>query len=136
MPTFGKRSLDNLAQAHPDLQKVMHEAIKHFDFSVICGYRGMADQNKAYASGASKARFGQSPHNFKPSLAVDCTPYPLDWKDEKAFKEMGKVIMDAAMRLGVRIRWGGDWDFNEKTNDGWDKPHFELHPWKDYKGKK
>lgn len=135
MPSFGSRSLANLSEAHPDLQKVMHEAIKYFDFSVIEGYRGMAEQNAAKKAGNSKALFGQSPHNFKPSLAVDCTPYPLDWKDEAAFKAMGKVIMDAATRLGVRLRWGGDWDFNSKTDDGWDKPHFELHPWKDYKRK-
>lgn len=132
MPKFGARSLENLSQAHPDIQKVMHEAIKHYDFTVICGYRGMKEQNAALKSGASKARFGQSPHNYKPSIAVDCVPYPLDWNDHEEFKKMGAVIMDAAKCLGVRLRWGGDWDQNPKTDDGWDKPHFELHPWRNY----
>jgi hypothetical protein len=30
MPTFSKRSTDNLATCHRDLQKVAHEAIKSF----------------------------------------------------------------------------------------------------------
>lgn len=135
MPSFGKRSLDNLKEAHPLLQKVMHEAIKDFDFTVIEAYRGKAEQEAALRKGTTKAKWLQSAHNYKPSLAVDCVPYPLDWDDHKAFERMGAAIMAAAQRVGVRLRWGGDWDFNPKTNDGWDKPHFELHPWQSYKGK-
>lgn len=135
MPQFGARSLGHLKQLHPLLQKVMNEAIKHYDFSIIESYRGKEAQEKAFREKKSKARFGQSAHNFKPSVAVDCVPYPLDWNDTAEFEKMGAVIMKAAKTVGVKIRWGGDWDFNPATNDGWDKPHFELHPWKSYIGK-
>lgn len=126
MPTFGQRSLDNLSEAHPDLQRVMHEAIKEYDFTVICGYRGKAEQDQAFKEKKSKARFGQSPHNFKPALAVDVVPYPIDWKNTKRFEQMGQVIMACAERLGVQLKWGKDFSFV-------DYPHFELLNWRDLK---
>lgn len=135
MPSFGKRSLDTLAQAHPDLQRVAREAIKTFDFTVICGYRGKIEQDLAFRTGASKAKFGQSAHNFRPSIAIDIVPYPLNWKDAKAFEAMGRNFMAAAKRLGVPVRWGADWNGNGNLKDETfvDSPHFELNPWRDYR---
>lgn len=126
MPTFSKRSLDNLTQAHPDLQRVMKAAILYTDFTVICGYRGRADQDKALAEKRSKARFGQSPHNFTPALAVDIVPYPLNWNDLKAFDEMGAVVMREALKLNVALTWGKFFSFK-------DYPHFELKDWQKLK---
>lgn len=124
MPKFSKKSQAILAQAHPDLQRVMNEAIKTTDFSVICAYRNKTDQNRAYRQGKSKAQFGQSPHNFTPSLAVDCVPYPLDWENIAAFEAMGQAIMRAAERVGVSLEWG-------KYFTGLvDMPHFQLRNWK------
>lgn len=126
MPSFGEKSKKLLAEAHPDLQKVMNEAVKHFDFSVICGYRGKADQEKAFNEKRSKAHFGQSPHNFKPSRAVDITPFPLDWNDIPSFDAMGKVVMEAAKTVGVELTWGKEFSFR-------DYPHFELKGWRKIK---
>ena len=123
MPAFGTRSALNLARAHPDLQRVLRDAIKYNDFTVICAYRGKADQEAAFKAGNSKARFGQSPHNFKPSLAVDCVPYPLDWDDIGRFELMGRVIMQSASRLRVPLVWGKTFSFR-------DYPHFELANWR------
>lgn len=120
MPSFSKRSLDNLATCHADLQKVAHEAIKTFDFTVIEGHRGEAAQNKAYAEQKSKLKYPNSKHNKKPSLAFDAAPYPLDWGDRKSFDTMGKHMKDAAKKVGVKIKWGGDF------KDFYDGPHFEL----------
>ena len=39
MPAFSKKSLRMLQQFHPDLQKVMMEAIKIIDFSITEGAR-------------------------------------------------------------------------------------------------
>ena len=134
MPSFSSRSLNNLAQCHPDLQRVANEAIKTFDFVVICGYRNQADQEAAFRAGNSKARFGQSPHNYQPSAAFDACPFPIDWNNRQAFVRMAGVIMDAAKGLNVSLRWGGDWNRNGRTGDERfvDLPHFELHPWRDY----
>lgn len=123
MPRFSKTSLDRLALAHPDLQRVMRAAIQDFDFSIICSHRSDADQQAAYDAGNSKAKPGQSPHNHQPSLAVDCAPYPLDWKDIRSFQRMAAVINAHALKLGVPIVWGGNWKMR-------DYPHFELHNWR------
>lgn len=134
MPRFGSMSASRLREAHPLIQLVMNEAIKTYDFSVICGYRNKRDQEAAFKSGNSKAHYGQSPHNYKPSLAVDLTPYPLDWTDLAEFKRLGAHIMATAKKLNVPLRWGADWNMNGKVEDEKfrDFPHFELHPWRNY----
>ena len=120
MYNFGKKSLEKISELHPDLQKVCHEAIKHIDFSVICGHRGEKEQNEAYEKGNSKLKYPNSKHNNQPSNAFDATPYPCDWNDINLFMELAVVIKKAAETVGVKISWGGDWDSFK------DYPHFEL----------
>jgi peptidoglycan LD-endopeptidase CwlK len=120
MPSFSKRSLDNLAQCHPDLQKVAKECIKHFDFTVICGHRGKAAQDKAFADKKSKVKWPDSKHNKKPSLAFDATPVPLDWNNKASFHTMARHMKQAAEKVGVSIKWGGDF------KNFFDGPHFEI----------
>lgn len=124
MPRFSVRSQVNLAQCHPDLGRVAEEAIKHFDFVVICGHRGEAEQEKAFHDGTSKARWRQSPHNFVPSLAFDACPYPINWQNTVAFLNMGEVMLEAARTVGVSITWGGQFKRFK------DLPHFELSDWR------
>lgn len=125
MPKFSKKSQSILANAHPALQKIANEAIKHFDFTVLESYRGKNAQTKAFANGNSKAQFGQSPHNYFPSLAIDIVPYPIDWNNLKAFDAMGAVFMRCAKDLNIDITWGKNFS---KLKD---YPHFELKNWKD-----
>lgn len=125
MPKFGSNSLKHLNEAHPDLQRVMNEAIKHIDFSIIEGYRGRAEQEAARKSGASRAGFGQSPHNFKPALAIDFIPYPFKgWHVTKDFNAVGEVIEREAAKLGIAVTWG------KRFKGLVDYPHFELKNWK------
>jgi peptidoglycan L-alanyl-D-glutamate endopeptidase CwlK len=124
MAKFSPQSAERLAQAHPALQRVMNAAIVDFDFMVLCGHRGEADQNKAYEDGKSKAKWGQSPHNSEPSLAVDLAPYPIDWTNIAEFRRMASVIQGHAMRMGVPLSWGGNWRRLK------DYPHFELANWR------
>jgi peptidoglycan L-alanyl-D-glutamate endopeptidase CwlK len=134
MPSFGDKSSKNLAGAHPKLQAVMHEAIKVFDFIIMDSQRGREGQEKAFREGHSKAHFGQSAHNWAPSIALDIAPAPLDWNNRKAFIELSKVIMPIAKRLAIPLRWGGDWNQNGILTDEHlsDLPHYELHPWRDW----
>lgn len=129
MPSFGSNSTRILKQLHPDLQRVAVEAVKHFDFSLICGHRNKTEQMRAYHSGASRAKYGQSPHNFKPALAFDSIPYPFQgWSVIPPFEEMGVAILDASKKVGVEITWG-------KGFKGLvDYPHFELTNWRNMKG--
>lgn len=130
MPHFGKESLRNLKQLHPDLQMVLREAIKEFDFKIMDAQRGRAEQEYAFKKGNTKAHFGQSAHNYIPAIACDIYPYPIDFDDIGRFKDMARVVLRIAKAHKVPLRWGGDWNMDGNTADGWDFPHFELHPWR------
>lgn len=134
MPSFGAASLAALNKCHPHLQTIAHEAIKEIDFKVLDSTRGRADQERAFAGGKSKARFGQSAHNYVPAIAFDLFPAPYDWNDRPAFTALSKVIMRIAKEKGIPLRWGGDWNMDgDKTqSDAWDMPHYELHKWRDW----
>ena len=120
MPKLSTLSQAKLNTCHSDLILLINEVAKTEKCAVICGHRGKAEQEKAYNSGTSKARFGQSKHNSKPSLAVDVVPLPLDWNDIESFERLGNIIMHKADELGIKVKWG-------KYFKGLaDYPHFEL----------
>lgn len=144
MPSFGKTSKKRLSTAHPDLQTLFGEVIKHFDCSIVCGHRTEEDQEAVYQAKLSKVRWPESKHNALPSMAVDAAPYDndihgIDWQDENRFYFFAGFVVATAKRLfdegKIRhgIRWGGDWDGDTKTNDQkfMDLPHFELISIKD-----
>lgn len=128
MPGFGRSSTQKLMQAHPDLQRLFNKVAEKYECSVICGYRGEEEQNAAYAEGKSKARFGESLHNHKPSLAVDVVPYPVDWNDIERFKRFSYYVRGVADGMGISIRHGADWDmdWDHKEHKFQDWPHYEL----------
>lgn len=133
MPKFGAASEEQLATCHPDLVKVLREAIKYFDFKVQEGFRNQADQHKAFLNGASKLDWPNGNHNKSPSHAADCYPYPVDFsentKNLQRFCVMAGVIHTVAQQLGIKIRWGGDWNQNWDMRDEpdfRDLPHIEL----------
>lgn len=136
MATFGQKSKDKLATAHPKLQLVMNEAIKAYDFTVLYGNRSVEEQFELFKKGRELQADGtwkkvgatvtnldgktkKSNHNYSPSRAVDIAPYPIDWEDEKRFKELADVVKQCAKNLNIKIVWGGDWAMH-------DTPHFEL----------
>ena len=97
---------------------------------VTSGRRTIAEQDKLYAQGrttagdiVTKAKGGQSPHNF--GLAADLCPLnPVDkslWWN--APDDIWNVIHTLAEE-GNMLESGYDWKFK-------DKPHVELPTWKD-----
>lgn len=136
MADFGGSSRARLATCHPDLQRVLLEVVRHFDCTVVCGERGKAEQDAAFASGNSKARFGESSHNYSPSLAVDVVPYPVDWKDLDRIRYFAGFVKGVAAAMGVDLVWGGDWNDNTVLSDQKfnDLPHFEIKGWRQVKG--
>ena len=127
MPTFSKLSEQRLATCDPRLQALLREAIKHVDFTVLCGHRGQDEQEDSFRTGHSKVRWPNSKHNTLPSVAVDIAPYPIDWKDHRAFSRLFGYIERIAHEQGVSVRWGGDFDGNWRSNDSFvDLPHIEL----------
>tara|TARA_R110002051_G_scaffold324738_1_gene423377 strand:+ start:745 stop:1140 length:396 start_codon:yes stop_codon:yes gene_type:complete len=128
MPRFGKRSRSRLKTCDTRLQDLFNEVIKHFDCSVIQGHRGKEDQNKAFKEGKSKLKYPNGNHNATPSRAVDVAPYPINWNDRERFTYFAGYVVGIALQMGLKIRWGGDWDMDTqvKDNNFDDLPHFEL----------
>jgi len=132
MPKFSAKSKRLVAKLHPSLRAICEEAIKEIDFTVMDSTRGRAAQELAFRRGNSKAHFGDSAHNYEPAIAMDLAPYPVDFDNIQRFKDLAAVILRIAKAKGVKLRWGGDWNMDGSTSDGWDFPHFELHPWRTY----
>jgi hypothetical protein len=102
--------------------------VKHFDCSILEGHRGKRAQNKAYKEGKSKVVYPNGKHNQIPSVAVDAVPYPIDWEDRERMTYFAGFVLGVALRMNLKIRWGGDWNMNTelKDNNFDDLPHFEI----------
>lgn len=127
--SFSQKSLEKLNTCHPDLQKVMHEVIKHVDCTIIYGIRTLEEQKQLVESGMSKTM--NSKHLKQAdgySHAIDVAPYPIDWNNKERFIYFAGFVQGIAKSLGVDLRWGGDWDsdFDTKDHSFFDGPHFEL----------
>ena len=136
MPKFGKRSMANLSTCHPDLQRLFTRVVERYDCSVIEGHRSNERQDELYHAGKSKVKAGGSKHNSKPSKGVDVVPYPIDWNNRDRFHYFAGYVQGVANELGIKIRWGGDWDSDMEINSADKKgagfssfddlPHFEI----------
>ena len=135
---LGAKSKERLAGVHPDLVNVVEMAIllTKKDFMVLEGVRTPERQAALYAQGRTKP--GQkvtwtlkSNHFKNPQTgyghAVDLVPFPVDWSHKK-LDVVSKAMFAAADTLGVKIRWGADWDRdgNPREKGESDSPHFEL----------
>lgn len=127
---FSKTSLKRLHTCHPDLIKVLEEAIKlsPIDFGVACGHRTIAEQQEVYKQKKSKCDGikNKSKHNHNPSLAVDVYAFvngKASW-DKTHLGIVAGVILSTANRMGIKLTWGGTFGSNEFK--GFDMPHMEL----------
>ena len=141
MADFGTKSQAVLSTLDYELQCVMNEAIKsdYFDFSLVDGYRSGERQDEAFASGASKAKAGESAHNCvdedgKPhSKGVDIIPWPSGYTDGQAMLLLAGHILSTAERMGIDLTCGCDWDrdgmvIDTNFKDFW---HFEKTRWRE-----
>jgi peptidoglycan L-alanyl-D-glutamate endopeptidase CwlK len=128
MPRYSKRSKERLATCDEKLQDVFNEVIKHVDCSILEGHRSKERQNKLYDEGRTKVKYPDGRHNADPSKAVDVTPYPVNWEDRERQTLFAGFVLGIARGMGLRLRWGGDWDqdFQVMDNRFDDFPHFEI----------
>jgi hypothetical protein len=154
--TLGLKSRVKLEGVHPDLVKVVERAIAltPIDFMVVEGVRsdeqafinfGKGRSAEACVAGGCPAKYAQpalakvtwlrNPLNTKHRKqkdghghAVDLLPAPYDWKAAAPFNAVATAMLAAAHDLGVKIRWGADWDADGKPREKGetDSPHFEL----------
>ena len=120
MPEFHQRSLANLDTVHPDLKRVMLEAIENapFDFGITEGLRTKERQQQLFNEGKSQTL--NSRHLT--GNAVDIVIFidnKVTW-DLKYYKVLSEHIKAVAKLNDVPIVWGGDW------KSFVDAVHFEL----------
>ena len=128
MPKFGNVSLERLSGCHLDLQKLAYAVVAKRDCAVVCGHRGMNEQQRAYSEGNSNAKPGQSPHNDSPSMAMDLMPYPIDWKNEEEVLEFRNLVDITANLLHIELHPLIKFR-NKKGQLIIDLPHYELAEW-------
>lgn len=141
--TLGKKSLENFKTLHPDLQTILAELIRVYDFSIIEGYRTLETQQQYFKDGKSKLDGinQKSKHQSYPSLAVDIMPYKKgtnafsgDELDNRRFYMMMGMVKAISNKLLIageithKVRFGLDWDGDDTFKDQTfhDLPHVEL----------
>lgn len=130
MPKFSGQSLKRLKTCDEQLQRLFLTVGKEYDCTILEGHRGRRKQNGAFNRGTSKVRWPNGRHNSIPSKGIDVAPYPIDWKNEKRFYHFAGYVQGKASEMGIKIRFGGDWDkdFDLDDQDFNDLVHFELTP--------
>jgi hypothetical protein len=120
--------MDKLEQCDARLQKVFMRVIQKFDNTIITGYRNKEEQEAHFRAGRSQVRYPNSKHNTKPSIAIDVAPYPIDWEDRERFTYFAGYVLGVADSMGIKLRWGGDWDRDTQVKDNGfdDLLHFEI----------
>jgi len=140
MNKFSQRSLDTLKGVHPNLVKLMTEAIKEspVDFTIVQGVRTTQYQQSLYAQGRTvKGKIvtnadgvkKKSNHQAKSDgygHAVDLFPFyngKVQLDDKEVIPKLKLIsvhIKAVAKCLGIGITWGGDF------KSLFDPAHFEL----------
>tara|TARA_R110001592_G_scaffold162344_4_gene395487 strand:- start:93 stop:548 length:456 start_codon:yes stop_codon:yes gene_type:complete len=110
---LSQRSLDRLEGVDERLQSVVKSAIgmTKTDFGVICGLRTIEEQRKLVDKGASKTM--KSKHIG--GNAVDLMAYigsRGSW-ELNLYDDLADAVKEAAIDLGVPVRWGAAWHIND-----------------------
>lgn len=128
MPKFSALSNEQLNTCDERIQRVFREVVKVFDCKIIEGHRGEALQNMYFAQHKSQKHWPDGEHNRFPSRAVDAMPFPVNWNDIQRICYLAGFVMSMALSMGIKLRWGKDWDGDTDLNDQTfkDGPHYEL----------
>lgn len=119
--SLSQRSKDRLKGVHPDLVKVIEEAIKEspLDFSISEGLRTKERQKALFDAGKSQTMNSRHLTGKAVDIAV-IKDGEVTW-DFKYYQLVADHIKKVAKELKIDIVWGGDW---QSFKDG---PHIELH---------
>lgn len=92
MFSFGQGSRKQLKTCHPSIRRLLNEAIKYIDFSVLCGGRGCVKQMEYYNSTPQRSQkvYPDSKHNpdwnsFNPEelgAILQCKPEKSDIQEK------------------------------------------------------
>jgi peptidoglycan L-alanyl-D-glutamate endopeptidase CwlK len=118
---LGQRSKDRLTGVHPDLVKVIEEAIKEspLDFSITEGLRTKERQKELFDAGKSQTMRSRHLTGHAVDIAV-FVEGKISW-EAKHFIPVIDHIKVIAKEFDIPIVSGGDWITFK------DYPHIELH---------
>lgn len=134
MPAFGKISRERLDTCDPRLVRLFDIVVERFDCAVLEGRRSRERQDQLYAEGKSRLKWPEGKHCAEApalSCAVDVAPFirgKASYNQHHCIYFAGYVIATAEA-MGLKIRWGGDWDGDKEPitdQDFQDLVHFEL----------
>ncbi len=138
-----RRAPRALSELHPTLHEKVCVLVSEMGGRVVpwTGYRGEESQNRAWLHRKSNARFGSSPHNFKPALACDLVLSPLHvsvresptspgWPDLWDSETPGSLEVWEEMHVRA-IELGLERVKIERGDKLWlDRPHVQLPGWR------
>lgn len=110
---LSQRSLDRMADVHPDLQRVAKRAITitKIDFGIPRdgGTRTAERQHELFLDGRSKADGYELVGKHQTGDALDFYAFvdgAASW-DREHLAQVASAFLQAAIVEGVRVRWGG-----------------------------
>lgn len=121
--------------AHPDIvefSRLLVGRMKSLGVPMFphCLWRDLEAQETAFKLGHSKARYGDSPHNF--GCAVDIIHSRHLWDlSPRQWLLIGHVGKELAAAKGFKLVWGGDWKRYPDAQIGWDPAHWQLADWRE-----
>lgn len=118
----------NTEGAHPDIlefgkrlvTRMRKQGVPLFILNCV---RGEAAQNEYFKTGMSRAKYGQSAHNY--GMAVDIIHGRKGYElDRKSWDLLGHIGKEISVQAGIPITWGGDF------RSLYDPAHWELKEWR------
>lgn len=129
--TYRRRTTEiDLEPVHPDIKdfwQAFHKACKRRNIPVVPTefYRSPQRQQQLFDDGFSRARKGQSPHQY--GCAVDIVHARRLWDlSKQEWDVLGAIGKEVARKRNIKIRWGGDFP------TFYDPAHWELQDWKKF----
>ncbi len=134
---FNTRSTKWEGPLEPDTAKFMRAFLKALHkrglpFYVVWAFRKQKDQQAAFKAGASRAQWGESPHNF--GYAIDVIHFRKLYDLTNAeWVLIAAIGYEVARKLNIKVRWGGDWDGDGDIYDNrlYDPAHWEIADWRE-----
>jgi peptidoglycan L-alanyl-D-glutamate endopeptidase CwlK len=115
--------------------------VQDYDCTILQGARTPAEQAENVRKGVSQTLDSKHATSaaFPLARAVDVAPYPVIWPTADMpradyahavgrFYHFGCFVQLRARAMGIRVRWGGDWNSNGNLLDQSfdDCPHWEI----------
>lgn len=130
MAALSQRSIAQLDGVADPLVKLFLDVVVSWPCEVLEGARTLERQQLLFSQGKSRTLDSKHvpSHPGEKVTAADVAPLPIDWRDTIRFYAFGGYVLGRARSLGIRIRWGADWNSNLDFHDQAfnDLVHFEL----------